>query len=420
MRKLGITFFILWMGYLTISARTVQAQGVLLRAVSTVNEGMGGTATATPVDSVGALYWNPATISAFEKSDMSFGSSIILANSTVESSFMGMKGSTDSNSGSVPAPYMGMILKDKDSRFTYGFGLVSTGGAQSNYAADSSNPILNQKYGIGRTSAKVEIFEMLPTASYQVTDRLSASISPTILMGRMIAEPLFFGPSSAEGRWSSGAGTRYIWGGGFQAGLYYKAANHFNWGLCYKSPMWCEKCSYQLSFNGSDSQTALFKMTVPAIYTLGFSYDGIEKTVLGIDLRYFDYSNAEGLSGMGYKPDGSIIGLGWQSVFALSIGAQRQINDNITVRCGYSFNQNPIPTEASYLNVPCPIMIQHGLHLGASYMFRNDWFLNLSYAHMFESSVSGALPQWSKIDPNSYVKNYASADAISFGVNKMF
>ncbi len=406
-------------GCIIIACGSAYAQGVFLRSVSTVNEGMGGTATATPVDSVGALNWNPATISAFEKSDMSFGSSIILANASVESSFMGMKGKTESDNGSVPAPYMGMILKDEGSKVSYGFGLVSIGGAQTNYAADTSNPILNENYGIGRTSAKVEIFEMNPTVSYQWTDRLSVGIAPTILMGRMIAEPLFFGPKE-NGLWSRGAGTRYIWGGGFQAGVYYKGTNHFNWGLSYKSPRWCEECAYQISFNGTDSQTALFKITMPAVYSLGFSYDGIEKTILGIDFRYFDYSNAEGLSGTGYKSDGSIVGLGWESIFALSLGAQRQITDKFTVRCGYSYNQNPIDAESAYLNVPCPVLLQHGLHIGCSYMFRPDWFLNIAYAHMFEASVTGQIDKWSQIDKNSYLKNYASADAISFGINKSF
>ncbi|MDO5566069.1 MAG: outer membrane protein transport protein [Planctomycetia bacterium] len=395
-------------------------QGVALRAVSAVNEGMGGVATATPVDSIGALNWNAATLSAFEKSDMSFGTSAILANSEVSSQFLGRSGSTKSDTGAVLGPYMGMVMKDPEKRVTYGFGIFAIGGAQVNYPGDPSNPILNQTTGIGRTSAKVELFQMVPAASFQITDRLSVGLAPSSIVGRLIAEPMFFGPrDSTMTRWGQGAGTRYIWGAGFQIGAYYKGAGHMNYGFAFKSKQWTEKFPYNITFADGSTTTAHFKLRYPSILTFGWSWDGLEKTILGADIRYFDYSNALGFAEKGYHTDGSVKGLGWRSVWAVSVALQREITDRLTCRIGYSWNENPITGETILTNVPCPMIQQHGLHLGATFEFLPEWYGTIGYAHMFESTVKGSNPLWS-VDPNNSICSKASADVISFGVNKSF
>ena len=396
-----------------------KGQGVALRAVSAVNEGMAGVATATPVDTIAALNWNPATLSAFDKSDMSFGSAIILANAEVESSFRGQTGSTRSDTGAVPAPNMGMLVANPEKGINYGFGLYAIGGAQVNYASDRDNPILNDTVGLGRTSAKVEAFNLVPAASIQLTDRLSIGVAPTILIARLIAEPLFFGPSNSGG-WGKGAGTRYIWGAGFQIGAYYKCPNHINLGFCYKSQQWSEKFPYNVTLdNGTDHQTS-FKLRLPAVTTFGISYDGIEKTIIGVDMRYFFYGDTPGFDKVGYNEDGSIKGLGWKNIFSVSAAVQRELTDRLTIRGGYSFNENPIGSENTWANIPCPLVMQHGIHMGATFEFRPEWYFTIAYAHMFENSISGIQPSWYQYDKNSYVKTSAKADVISVGMNKTF
>lgn len=407
---------------------SANGQGALLRGVSAVNEGMAGVATATPVDTIGALNWNPATLSAFEKSDMTFGSPIVLAGTSVESSFNHplagkLQGSTRSDTGAVPAPYMGMRINDPESRVSYGFGLFAVGGAQVNYAGSATNPILNSDLGIGRTSAKVEVFQMTPTASIQVTERLSFGFSPTINIGRIIAEPLFFGrteENAVGGTWAKGAGTRYIWGAGFQVGLYWKGENHFNYGFSYKSPQWFERIPYNISFDDGTSSVAKFELDIPPIYSLGVSYDGFEGTIIGADLRYFDYGSASGFGDVGYKSDGSVVGLGWKSLWAVSVAAEHKVGEKLTVRGGYSYSQSPISGEVAFLNIPCPMVLHHGLHVGCTWMFRPDWFLSVAYAHLFKASVRGEFPAWSRYDSENYVENSAWGDVIAFGINREF
>ena len=66
--RLGIALAIALLFAMTPSA--VHAQfGVAISGVGPINRSMGGAAVAAPLDSAGALYWNPATIGALEFRD---------------------------------------------------------------------------------------------------------------------------------------------------------------------------------------------------------------------------------------------------------------------------------------------------------------------------------------------------------------
>ncbi|MDD4033102.1 MAG: hypothetical protein PHS48_07655, partial [Bacteroidales bacterium] len=63
LRKFFIaTGLVVWI----MSDLEISAQGILLRGMGAVNESMGGAAVAAPLDATGAIYWNPASISAFK------------------------------------------------------------------------------------------------------------------------------------------------------------------------------------------------------------------------------------------------------------------------------------------------------------------------------------------------------------------
>src|SRR5262245_37936676 len=61
-------------------------QGSVIGAVGPVNRSMAGAATAAPLDAMGALYWNPATLTGLDKSEMSFASALYYGTSRLSSS----------------------------------------------------------------------------------------------------------------------------------------------------------------------------------------------------------------------------------------------------------------------------------------------------------------------------------------------
>jgi len=422
------------------------AQGIALRSISPVNDGMAGAATGCPIDAAGAIHWNPASISGLPASEMSFGLELILPTTELSSTAaagafgaagppFALSGSGRSEPGVVPVPNMAFVHKDPDSCWSWGLGIFGVGGSSVNYPASpmltpSSNVILTPQppngYGLGRLCASVDVFQIVPTVSYELSDHLAIGFAPTITLAKLYASPLFLGPrDNANGdlysTWSPGVGTRYTWGGGFQLGLYYTTDCDWHYGVSVKSPQWMEPFRYKSEDEMGGPRDISFNLNYPLIVSVGTSYSGFENWVLACDVRYFDYANTTGFRHAGFGPDFALNGLSWNSVVSMALGAQRRVGERLYLRGGYSFNENPIDSAAAQFNVASPLIIQHALHLGASYMFAQNWMATLAYTHGFENSVTGPLHSPTGGDiPGTSVTSTVSADVLSLGVTKRF
>lgn len=344
---------------------------------------------------------------------------MILPNSSLSSTVGPYSGTDSSEPGAVPVPNMAFVHRDPDSLWSWGVGIYGIGGSAVNYSADRSNPILMpQPTGLGQLAANVDIIQVAPTLSYQLNDHWSFGFGPTLTMGKLYATPLFLGPKF-EGEWAAGVGTRYVWGGGCQAGLFCKTDSGWNYGASIKSPQWIEPFRYKSQDADGDPVTISFDMDYPLIASIGTSYTGFEKWIFACDIRYFDYANTPGFRHLGFSADGAAQGLQWNSIMSVALGAQRQINDHLTARVGYCFNENPIDSNAAQANVASPLIIMHTLSTGFSYTFEHDWLMSLTYTHCFENSVTGPLHNAQGVTLGS-VTSTTAADTLSAGITKRF
>ena len=385
------------------------AQGILLRGAGAVNEAVGGVATAMPLDASGAILWNPASISALPKNEMTLGLGLIQAHSRVTSQGQttGTDGSTKGEVGVVPVPSMGFVWStSRRSPFTYGIGLAAVGGAASLYPHDAGNSVV----GDTGKSANVVILQMTPTASVQLTRRMSVGFAPIIDLASLNINPMSLGTAPSGGPLTT-YGTRYVWGGGFQIGTYYDFENHVKAGFMFKSPIWAEK----LYFTGKDNNGGAdvhFPLNLPMTLSAGISYDGFRNTVVGMDVRYFDYSNTTGFN-KGLSSSYKVEGLDWDSVFSINLGAERRINNRLKGRIGYCWNENPIPSRSAYLAISAPMIAQHVVSFGFAYTFAKDLELSAAYCHALEAKVTGQI-----IDDTGTVTNTMSADTFLAGLTK--
>ncbi|MDR0703670.1 MAG: outer membrane protein transport protein [Planctomycetaceae bacterium] len=404
---------------LAISNHFVYGQGVLLRSVGAVNDSIGSVATATPIDAAGAIYWNPASISGLEKSEISFGIGVIMPKTRVSSSIEGtpISGSTKGNAGSIPDPSMAFVWRRcPKSPVTFGLGLGAVGGAASLYPSTGSpfdNPILG-----GRAkSSTVIIMQVTPTVAYQVTDRLSIGVAPIIDLASLSINPMQLGQPLGADYEVHNFGTRYAWGGGFQIGTYYDFKNHFKAGFMFKSPIWAEDLTYQ-GTKAVDGQVIddKFDLNLPTTLSLGFSYDGIQDTIIGLDIRYFDYAHTAGFK-KGVE-NGVVRGLDWDSVTSIAVGVERKLNRQLKLRMGYCWNENPIPSRSAMLNVAAPLMMQHVLSVGATYSIVKNLEFSFAYIHAFKAKTTGPFPTGMHGAPLGSVTNEVSANMLSAGVAK--
>lgn len=419
--------------WIATAAQLTQAQGVFLPSVGPVNQSMGGVATATPIDAVGAINYNPATLSALKSSEVSFGLGLVLPTANLSSQFGPFSGKSGSESGVCAVPTIAIAHRSQESPWTLGLGIFGIGGFSTNYSASNplaggTNPVLFPQAfgGMGRLHSKGEIYQIIPTASLAITEKLSVAFSPTITLAQVSVDPLFMAPPDALGIYGPGSGSRLSWGAGFQLGAFYITEYNWQLGASVKSAQWFEPFRFHSQDSLGFPVLDKVNLMLPTIVSLGVSYTGFERLTCGIDFRYFNFTGADGFRQSGFNPaDFSVAGLGWKDIFSISKGVQYQWTPRVTLRGGYTYNENPISQGQSFFNVQTPLIIQHWLSCGFSLKLTANIAANLAYTHGFRNQVSG--PLYSPLPPfnggpipGTSVTNEVSADIVNAGMTVVF
>jgi long-chain fatty acid transport protein len=380
---------------------------------------MGGASVAAPIDAIGAIYWNPATISGLAHSETAFGLDLLFANHTVSSTVGPFSGSTEAETGAFPIPNIGSVQHIQNSPFTFGLGINAIAGFGTNLPSDPTNPILAPPpIGLGKVNSNALFLQLSPVVSVAIADNWSVAAGPTITTGRVTLEPFVFNSANADGTYSTGQGTRYHWGGGFQLGTYYEYDSFWRFGSSFKSPTWMER----FEFNGQDEnglpRRLGLDLDLPMIISVGTSYQANEKMLVALDVRYLDYANTDGLGDKAiFDATGALGGLDWSSIVAVAMGLQRDVNDWLTIRGGYTYNQNPIKNSEAFYNIASPVIYQHMLSTGASLNFTELISFNVAYSYYFENTRTGqiVLPGIGPV-PGSTFENQVDVHLVDFGL----
>ena len=407
-------------------------QGIYVPTAGPVHRGMGGASTAAPVSAAGALYWNPATAAGLED-QLDVGLDILFIDHTVSSAVPTpagvLSGSTEADAGTFPLPNVGLTVRVPDSRVTLGAGIHAVAGFKTTLAADPTNPVLAPPAfgGLGAVASEASFLHVTPVVAVDVTPDLAVAAGPVISTAQIQVDPFAFAAPDADGAYPNGRATRYHWGGGAQAGVYYTPGEHWRFGAAVKTPVWYEDFESRAEDAAGLPRTLTLDLDLPTILTLGAAWAGpqcgpLAGTLLAVDVRYFDYADADGFGGDGtFAADGSLRDPGWESVWAVAAGAQRALTDDLTVRAGYSYNESPIADGDSFVNTASPLIFEHTLNAGGSVRLTDGLIANAAYSYFPEASVSGpaVVPGFGPV-PGSSVTNETSAHALSFGFTALF
>ncbi|MCA9130634.1 MAG: outer membrane protein transport protein [Planctomycetales bacterium] len=401
------------------NATRVAGQGIIVSAGGAVNRSMGGAATAAPLDAMGAIYWNPATISGLADNQVDFSLDLLVANHSVASSAGPFGGSTDAEAGAVPIPNVAWTHRAKNPAITFGLGVNGIAGFKTNLLSDPTNPVLTPPpTGLGRVSAEATFLQLAPVLSIALTDRLSVAGGPTVTTGQLGVEPFVFDAPNTNG-YSAGRATRYHWGGGFQVGGYYIYSPTLRFGASLKSPTWMERFEFygQDAVGGPRILTA--DIDLPLILSLGASLKASNRLLVALDVRFVDFGNTAGLGDPAtFDATGKLLGLDWSSVLATALGVQYSLAPSLDLRGGYTFNQNPVSDNEAFFNVASPLIYQHMLSGGSSLRISDSTSLNLAYSYMLDNSRTGPIfaPGVGAV-PGTSITNSLNAHFFSFGMS---
>ncbi|MCA9087564.1 MAG: TonB-dependent receptor [Planctomycetaceae bacterium] len=420
------------LGLCLFVAGRCSAQGFVLSGSGPVNRSMGGAGTAAPLDSIGSLQWNPASITRFETSRFDLAVETVFNRNTVESgvglgTMSEVRGSTSSDAGAAPLPTLGFIMPVEDTDITLGLSLGAVGGFSVNFPADPTNPIFAPPSvgGFGAMYSKLSILQVAPTLAVKVTDRFSVGVAPTFSVAEVQASPFAFtAPNDADSdstyTYPAGTGSQPTWGLGVQAGVHYQG-DDWSAGFSIKSPQWFQSFKINAMNEAGLPLPLETDLTCPMILSWGVAVEPTDRLLLAVDVRYVDYANTK-LFGdsAGFAADGSVTGLGWQSVFFTAVGVQFQATDWLSLRAGYSCSQNPVSDAAAMFSVQAPAVYQHLLSLGASCELTSRLTLSCAWVHGFDNSVTGALITPGGTQPASIVRVSQVVDSAVVGMSYTF
>lgn len=384
----------------------VHAQGFVLPGVGPINRSMGGAGTAAPLDAVGAIHWNPASITGLKRNRVDLGVDIIANRNKITSTlFEGtpgeVTGTTHSHPGVVPLPAIGLVHREEQSDWTYGLGLLGIGGFSVNYPSSVTNPVFTPPppigIGTGGGYARLSVLQIVPTAARSLGDGWSIGIAPTINVADAQLDPFPFVPpndANSDGHFSSPAGiqSRPRWGLGIQAGVYYQSALGIDFGLAVKSPQWFEKFEFQSTDELGLPVPVATEIEYPLIITAGAATWLTDSLQTALDIRWVDYENSPRFGDSAtFAPDGSLRGLDWDSVFVVAIGLNWLVNKRLSVRSGYSYNPSPIANDVISFSLLAPAVYEHIFNLGLTLAMTKSIELSATWVHAFENSVSGPI-----------------------------
>ena len=383
------------------SAPAVAQTGHALNGVGAVNQSMAGAGTALPLDPSGAIHWNPASISGLETSEIQFSMEMMRPSLTLESTafvpdglggFVPFSGSTEGTDGIFAIPSFGMVYKT-DGPWTFGMGAYGISGFGVNYPGDAMNPITAPQSdgGFGSIYSQFGMLQVAPTFAYQVNDKWSIGFAPTINQAVLAVDPFPAATPGADG-YPGANHTASAWGYGGQVGVYYMDdMSGISFGASYKSTQKFE----DFEWNANESDDILsFGMDYPAMASFGVGFSGMEGWKFAADARYIDYANTNGFGDPSFDPasgDSVVDGFGWDSIMVFALGAQYEVDDCLSFRCGYAMNDNPVPSENSFFNVHAPGIVEQHASVGLTYCVGKDFYFDLTYRMAFENVLTGPL-----------------------------
>lgn len=428
MKKLLTSVFILLPVILFAQA------GHIMQGIGAVNMSMGGAATAQPVDINGALQWNPAGISAFDKKIFSVNAGLFFSapqlSSTVPTSDGPFSGVTKDDRGASVMPALAMVWGKKESKHTIGVSAFGISGFGVTFPQNNTNAINMPQSagGFGRIQSDYQLMQVGVTYAYKITEQFSVGLAPTFNYAslKLAPNPLST-PSNTLGYPVSNKATAL--GMGAQLGVFYNSGKGIKLGASYKTPQKFGKFDFKNTYlDGSAAPNVKFEMDYPAIVSAGIGYSK-NKIDLALDYRFVNYKNTEGFKARGWTSTASVAGFGWENISIVSAGIQYKILPVLPVRLGYTYSSNPIKSELAFFSTPATAIIKNAYQLGVGYDVNKKITINATYHHGTSSgSTSGPLlsPMMiSAANPygaisNSSVSYKMTTDLVMVGLNYCF
>ena len=376
-----------------LSAPAQATNGYFSHGYGIKSIGMGGAGIALPQDAIAAAI-NPAGM-AMLGNRLDFGLNYFRP--TRESQLVGS-----------PLPFNGTVYEgnEKSDFFIPEFGYnqmlnSSMSVGVSVYGNGGMNTFYDKPFPLfGQTQPGVDLSQLFvaPTFGYKVNADHALGVSLNLAVQRFKSYGLenFTGDGSnpMAPRFSmypdnvTNNGYEWSYGYGLRVGYLGRFSPYFALGLTYQTKTWMTDLD---KYRGLFAEQGGFD--IPANYGIGITVTPTKDLAIAFDVVRIDYSGIKSvnnplLPNLFQAPLGADGGAGfaWQDVTAYKLGVQYAINPQLTIRGGYNYGKQPIPSGETFFNFLAPGVVEDHWTLGATWTLANK--SELSFAFMYAPTVT--------------------------------
>jgi long-chain fatty acid transport protein len=411
------------------------------------SKGRAGTGTAMATDAYGGAN-NPASM-VFVGDRIDFGVDLFSPRRESERTggAAGIDGKAESDSDYFLIPEFG-YNKMINPNMSLGITIYANGGMNTDYpggqipSGTACGPATGPGTGFnpapgpynllcGNGKLGVDLMQLIfaPTLAYKFAPNHAFGISPLIGYQRFKAEGLqaFSGFSNSSANLTN-QGYDSAWGYGARIGWFGQLSDTVSAGAAYSTKIYMQKFD---KYKGLFAEEGDFDM--PENYNVGVAFKATPTLTVLADYRRINYN---GVASVG-NPSASVTncnlvggtdpsaclggsngaGFGWQNVNVYKLGFEYQYNNEITLRAGYSHNDNPIKAQDVTFNILAPGVIEDHLTLGFTHKNKSGGELTMFYMHAFENSVTGSslFNKFGVPAGNETIKMYQNSIGIAYG-----
>lgn len=268
-----------------------------------------------------------------------------------------------------------------------GVAVYGNGGMNTRYDQNPFSALGAQ----GRAGVNLEQLFISPSIAWRATPDHVFGVALNLAWQRFSTEGLgpFTSASTSPGDvtnrgtdTSSGVGVRLGWIGQVAPGLQLGAT-------------WSSKISGRFDkYKGLFADEGSFD--IPASYGIGLSWQAARDWTVGLDYQVIEYSGVDSIANpLSRLLEGQALGsaqgpgFGWKDVRVLKLGVIHRLNQDWTLRAGYSHASQPVPGNQTFLNILAPGVVRDHLTVGFTRKIDQHTQWSGFYGHAFAKTVTG-------------------------------
>ena len=419
-----------------VATAALATNGDNMIGVSPASRAMGGLGTGICLEPTDSIFRNPGWLARQKGFNISFGGILFMPH--VKGRSKGYFDTDDTSPGGIVPFDSGYQTSDADTftipeiaitnqindHVVIGIGAYGVSGMGVDY---------RDKNGLAKMHTSLQFMRIVPAIGYKVNSKLAIGAALHLAWGSLDLGAVMAYDNDGDRvpgtMWNAGGGQSQSYGIGASIGINYKPLSNVCLGAYYQTSV---KMKYKNVFktNPMSQNFEDLKLEQPQEASVGIGWKPIPKLKVGFDVRWINWSDADG-----YKQ------FKWKDQWVFAVGGEYKVTPKLALRLGYNYGKSPIREksgldtltrnntipdfsgrftdyEVEWFNlIGFPAIAEHHITCGFEYHFTEHFALNASYVHAFEKKVESSASVMAPNDLVAGAKNAQDSIGVSLDWN---